>query len=304
MKNNKDDLTVLNQIYKPNKYIIKGKVKILKCNNQDVVIKPKNSYNNNLVEIHKYLKSRDFNNFVPIIDYNRENYFVYPYIIEDKIPYEQKTNELAKTVAIMHAKTSYFKDVNESTFDEIYNNINNNIDYLTEYYSKMYDDIFLKRYYTPFENLFIDSYSKISNVLLFSKSELDIWYELASEKKTQRVSLVHNDLKNDHYLKGDEDYLISFDKSKIDTPVLDLYKFYKNEYDSVNFSEILKTYLYHFELNEDELKLFFILISIPDEFKYTLNNYNDVKNFYKIINYINITEELIRPYYSNYEKEE
>ena len=297
------DLEVINKVYNPYKYIIKGNVKVLKCHDKDYVIKKKDDLNK-LMDTHQYLKSRGFVNFVPIIDADRKEYYVYPYIHEDKIPYEQKNNELAKTAAILHAKTTYFKDVSESTFDNIYNDINNNIDYLNLYYSKLYDDIFYKRYYTPFENLFIDSYSKINNALGFSKSELDIWYQMVSEKKNQRVSLIHNDLKNEHFLKSDEDYLISFDRSKVDTPVLDLYKFYQNEYDKCNFSEIFKTYIYHYALSDDELKLFFVLISIPKELKLTSNNYDNVRNFYHILNYINKSEELIRPYYSNNEEEE
>ena len=303
MKNDDYNLSIINKMYKPYKYIIKGNIKILKCNNCDYVIKKRDTHDN-LTNTHNYLKSRGFNNYVPIIDANRNGYHVYPYIIENKVPYEQKSNDLAKLSALMHAKTSYIKDVNQSTFDNIYNDIDNNIEYLKEYYSKLYDDTFYKRYYNPFESLFMDTYSKINNALVFSKSELDSWYQLVESKKSERVSLVHNDLRNDHLLKGEEDYLISFDKSKIDTPVLDLYNFYQNEYNKVNFSEVLKTYLYHNELTSDELKLFFILISIPKEIKLEKNNYNNLKNYYNILDYINKSEELIRPYYSDYEKEE
>lgn len=292
---------VINKIYKPYKYTIKGKVRILNCQNEDIVLKPKND---KLIKTHNYMASRGFNNFVEIKDINRDKYFVYPFVYENSIPYEQKGNDLAKTIAILHAKTSYFKDIDENTFDQIYYDIDNNIEYAKEYYSKLYDDIFAKKYYSPFEMIFMDIYSKINNACLFCKNELDKWYETCAEKKSKRVALLHNNLKLDHFIKGEEDYLISFDNAKIDTPVLDLVKFYKNEFNNLDFKEVFKTYTYHFDLTDEEYKLFFILISIPDVIKIDNNTYNDVSKICYLKNYLNKTEELIRPYYSEDEKEE
>lgn len=296
-----NDLTRINELYRPYKYTIKGNVKILNCPKEDIVIKPKND---KVLETHKYLESRGFNNFVEIKDINRDKYYIYPYIYETKEPLEQKANDMMKTVAILHAKTSYFKDVDESTFDNIYNDIDNNIEYIKDYYSKLYDEIFMKEYFNPFESIFIDTYSKINNACLFCKNELDIWYNLSSDKKSKRVVLLHNNLKLDHFLKGSDDYLISFDNAKIDTPVLDLVKFYKNEYDNLDFNELFKTYTYHFDLTNDEYKLFFILISIPDLIKITTDNKNNLIQIINLKNYLDKTERLIRPYYSENNEEE
>lgn len=298
---NNDAFLNISNIYKPYKYTIKGNVKILNCKDEDIVLKPKSEM---ILKTHNYLKSRGFNNYVEVKDINRDKYFIYPYKYQDSIPYEQKGNDMAKLVALMHAKTSYFKDVDDNVFDNIYNDIDNNINYLKDYYSKMYDDIFMKDYYNPFENLFMDIYSKINNALLFSKNELDSWYQLTDIKKSKRVSLLHNDLKLEHFLKSDEDYLISFDKAKFDTPVLDLVKFYKNEYINLDFKNVFKTYLYHFDLTEDEYKLFFILISIPDQIKITDSNIDNVRKISDLYLYLIKTEELIRPYYSEDQKEE
>ena len=95
-----------------------------------------------------------------------------------------------------------------------------------------------------------------------------------------------------------------FDKSKIDTPILDLVTFYKREYDRINFEEFFEKYLYSFNLNDDELKLFFTFISMPWEIKVTDNIFADTSNLSTMINYLNKTENLIRPYYSDDEKEE
>ena len=300
MKQN-NDLEVINQIYRPYKYTIKGKVKILKCHNNDVVIKPKNPL---VHERYNYLNARGFNNYIPIIDSDRSKYDIFPFIYENDIPYQQKANDLGRVVALLHAKTSYNKDVNQSVYDDIYNNITNNCDYIKDYYSRLYDEIFLLKYHKPHEIMFIDNYSKINNTILFSREEIEKWYTLVSEKKNQRVALIHNNLKLDHYLKSDNDYLISFDNSRFDTPVIDLVKLYKEEYNKVNFSEVLNNYLYHFSFNDDELKLFFILITVLDEVHFDEDNFTNLNRVYNLCNYINKTEELVRPYYSQNEEKE
>lgn len=291
----------INKIYKPYKYKIIKNIKVLNCQNEDIVLKPKNE---NVLKVHNYLSSRGFENYVKIKDINRDKYYIYPYIYENNIPYEQKGNDMAKVVALMHAKTSYFKDVDESTFDSLYFDIDNNIEYVKGYYSKLYDDIFIKRYYSPTEMIFMDMYSKINNACLFCKSELENWYNISLDKKSKRVAMLHNNLKLDHFVKADDDYLISFDTAKIDTPVLDLVKFYKNEYNNLDFKKLFKTYTYHYELNEDEYKLFFILISIPDVIDINKNTFDSLSKVCNLKNYLNKTEELIRPYYSEDEKEE
>lgn len=296
-----NDLEVINQIYRPYKYTIKGKVKILKCSDNNIVIKPKNPL---VHDRYNYLNARGFNNYLPIIDINRSNYDVFPYVYEDNIPYQQKANDLARVVALLHAKTSYNKDVNQSVYDDIYNSVINNCDYIKEYYSRLYDEIFHLKYHKPHEIMFIDNYSKINNTILFSRNELEKWYMLVSDKNNQRVALIHNNLKLEHYLKSDNDYLISFDNSRFDTPVIDLVKLYKEEYNKVNFSEVLNNYLYHYSFNDDELKLFFVLITVLDEVHFDKDNFTNLKQIYNLCNYINKTEDLVRPYYSQDEEKE
>ena len=295
-----DDLKIINKLFKPYKYTIKGKTKILSCADKDYVIKPKC---HDLESTYRYLSSRGFDYYVPLVDSNRDNYDVFPYVYDNNVPYEQKGSDLARITSLLHAKTSYNKKVDASTYDNIYHDILNNCEYLEDYYSKMYDDMFLFKYHKPHEIMFLDFYSKINNAIGFCKKELESWYQIVSDKTDQRVSLIHNNLKVEHLLSDDKDYLISFDKAKIDTPVLDLVNLYKNEYDNLEFSEVFKTYLYHFNLNEDEQKLFFILISLPEEITFSSNNFDNVKKIYNLNNYINKTEKLMRPYYFTEEEE-
>ena len=300
MQNNR--LSHVTNIYKPDKITIKGNVYILTLDDdKKIVLKEKN---NNVIKAYNYLESRNIDCFVPIIDKNRDTFYVYPYLVDNNTLKEQKALDMAKTVGLMHAKTSFFKDVDKGKYDDIYESVLNNINYIKEYYSDLYDSIIFKEYYNPFENLFIDYYSKINNACDFSLNELEKWHGLTLDKGKQRVALVHNNLRLSHFIESDNNYLISFDKSKIDSPIIDLVIFYKNEYNNVNFVEVFEKYLYSFNLNEDELDLFFSLISLPWKVSVTNNHFLDTSKLYELIHYLNKTEELIRPYYSNDEKEE
>ena len=113
-----------------------------------------------------------------------------------------------------------------------------------------------------------------------------------------RVCLVHNNLELDHYIKNKDEYLISWDNYIIDTPILDIVKLYKNVYITKNFSEALKIYLEKFPLVENEKKLLFIMLVMPNELKLNNDELNNVNIVRKYLDYIYKTENLIRPYYS------
>jgi len=300
MKN--DDFSLINQLYKPYKYTRKGKIVILHSSDGAFILKPKNT---NLNKTRSYLDSCGFNNYIKPVDKNiHTSYDVYPKVEDLSASNEQKAHNLCRVVGLLHSKTSCFKDVDQNKYDNIYNDINETLIYLENYYSDLYDEIFPREYFNPFEELFMDYYSKINNVIYFGKNELENWYSMVADKKNTRVSVVHNNLEIDHLIKSDDDYLISFDNAIIDTPVLDLVKFYKKEYIKIDFSSWFKEYLYYNHLSDDELKLFFILVSIPDEIKITSSNIDNVTQITKLINYINKTEDLIRPYYAKNEVEE
>ena len=76
--------------------------------------------------------------------------------------------------------------------------------------------------------------------------------------------------------------------------------FFKKEYLNINFSDFYEKDLYTSQLNNDEQKLFFILISIPND-SFTKND--ELENFINScsqIKYLEYCEKLIRPYYPEY----
>ena len=157
------------------------------------------------------------------------------------------------------------------------------------------DNVFI----TPSGNLLLNNSSKIFDALTFLKKEIDEWYKLVMDDTNMRVSLVHNNLELEHYIKNENDYLISWDNYIFDTPILDIVKLYKNVYLTMDFSEPLKIYLEKFPLNEKEKKLLFIMLVLPDELVLTTNEVENVFKVRKYLDYIYKTENLIKPYYTN-----
>lgn len=290
-----DSIEILKKIYKPYRYTIKGNVKVLHTTSGDFIVKKKE---NNIKEIYGYLKSRYFENFPKLIDESRSDVNVFEYLEDTPMPKEQKATDMIDLVALLHNKTTYHKVVTDDTFKNIYENIKNNIDYLNNTYSILTDRIHSIEYMSPSQYMLINNSSKIFSCLNFCQSELDNWYELVKEEKKQRVSLIHNNLSLDHFVKSDKDYLISWDKSRIDNPTLDIITFYKNNYYDIDFETIFNSYNNKYPLSESEKKLLFIVISLPDNIELSSNEFENCKKISNMIDYIEKTENLIRPYYS------
>ena len=294
-------LEVLKEIYKPYRYTIKNKVTIIETTSGDFVIKEKH---NNIGKLYNYLSIRNFNNFPSLIDETRKDINVFKYLEDTYEPLEQKYDDLITLVASLHNKTCFYKEVSEDNYKTIYENVLNNINYLKSYYENLYDTYFKEVYSSPSNYMFLRNYNKISDALEFCKSNLEEWYNLVKDLKEIRVVLLHNNLDISHFIKSDKDYLISWDNYKFDTPVLDIVNLYKKEYLKINFEEYLKKYLELFPLLEYEKKLFFILIVLPPKMGEYDSEFKKCENMGKFLDYIFKTERLVRPYYSNENKEE
>ena len=292
-------IEVLKSIYKPYRYTIKGKTTLLETTNGDFIIKEKNK---DINELYSYLISRGFDSFPRLVDASRRDVYVYEYIEDIKMPKEQKCDDLIDTIASLHNKTSYFKEVSEDNYKAIYEDIKSNISYLKNYYDTLYEMGFRQVYMSPSTYEFMRNFHKIMASLNFCETELDNWYETIKGETKTRVAVVHNNLNLNHFLERDKNYLISWDNYMIDTPVIDLVHLYKNEYQNMNFENSLERYMYKFPLLESEQKLLFILLALPPEVKKEENEFAKCREFSKVLDYVFKTEKLIRPYYSKNEE--
>jgi len=241
--------------------------------------------NDKLIELYDYLDSRGFNNYPEIIDVD-EKYIKSKYIQENKNFELINGSELIKTIALLHSKTVEYKDVSKNKYKKIYEKILGNIEYLNKYYESLVSKIEEEVFMSPSHYLFIRNYSIIDSALKYSLENLKKWFKLVENNSKERVCIVHNNLSSDHFIKGDKNYLCSFDNYLVDTPILDLYKFYKKEGYKLEFKKLLNIYEESFKLLDSEKLLLKILISIPpkiEEVKDEYDNCINIKNSYDYI---------------------
>ena len=252
----------------------------------------KNKTNNNVSELFNYLNSRSFDSYPEITDED-ENTYTMKYIESNDYYEVTKGVELIKTISELHYKTIFYKDVSKNKYRNIYNKISDNIEYLKKYYLGLIESIENEVYMSPSHYLIARNYSSIDSSLEFASRELKKWFNLVSNKTKERVCIIHNNLSLNHFIKQGKNYLISWDKHTVDTPILDLYNFYKKEGYKLDFNYLLNIYNENLELLKEEKILLNILISIPpkieeleDEYKNTINIKNTLDYIYSGINIV------------------
>lgn len=293
-------LEVLKKIYRPYRYTILGKSVLLNTTSGDFVVKEKG--NKDIKELYAYLNSRNFTCFPKLIEDSRSDVNVYEYISGVSMPEEQKALDLIEAVAGLHNKTTFYKTITVDDFKAIYDNIKNNIVYLKNDYNRMYEEIKKEIYMSPSHYSLIRNIYKVFAALEFAENELDVWFSLVKEETKKRVSLIHNKLSLEHFIKSNEDYLISWEDYRTDTPIMDLVNFYQKDFFTIHFDVVLSKYFEKVHLSEDEKKLFFIIISIPKKIEFSGDEFKDCKMVRESLDYIFVTEELVRPYYAVQEK--
>lgn len=281
---------------KPNCYRKNGNVTIVDSKTGRYVIKEKREDINR--NIYKYLESRNFNYYPKIISDEEDRYQVSEYVEEIEMPEDQKMLDMIELISLLHYKTTHYKEVDEDDYKKIYEDIMNNVDYLRSYYIDVISVIETKVYMSPAEYLLARNISKIFASIEFCRGELEKWYALVKDKRKQRLVVLHNNLELNHFIRNNNSYLISWDKSKIDIPIFDLYKLYKKHALDFDFEVIFRTYEKNYPLLEEERKLLFILITLPDKIEFNDSVYEMCKKISKQIDTIYKTEILLSPYYS------
>ena len=246
-------------------------------------------------QILNYLKSRSFDYLPFFLNNQDESYQLTNYIEDLNIPKEQKILDLIKLVALLHSKTTHYKEIDLDYYKKIYEDLDNNLNYLYIYYTDLITIIESKVYMSPSELLLARNITKIYDTISENKKRLDYWHENIKEKRKERRVVLHNNLKLEHFLESDTSYLVSWDKSKIGSPIFDLYKLYQNHALEFDFKTILNEYENIYPLLKEEKELLFILISQIDLVNFDDSEYINCKKISKMIDKIYKTEMLILP---------
>lgn len=276
---------------KPKQYRKFGKAFLINTNNGKFIIKEKVRDNNS--NIFKYLDSRSFNYYPKIVSNDMDDYEITEYIEEIPTPSEQKIVDMVDLITLLHNKTTFYKEVDEADYKKTYEDIKNNTEYLMSYYNDIISVIESKIYMSPSEYLLARNISKIFGAISFCNNEIDEWLEIVKDKKKQRLVVLHNNLELDHFLKNKNSYLISWNKSKIDIPIFDLYKLYRKHGLEYDFENILNHYESHYPLLLEEKKLLFILMSLPIKIEFDKSEYAMCKLISDEIDLLYKTEKLV-----------
>ena len=263
-----------------------------------IVETPDNSFvykdNINNYDTYNYLETRDFHNFPRCLNDKDANYTLTEYINSRDIPNEQKLNDLIHLSGILHRKTLYNKEVDIDKIKEIYESITNEADYLMKYYEDLNNYIDTIVFMSPSEYLLVSNIDLFYYLLTFVKVEINNWYNFLKEKKTLRYSMIHNNLSLAHLLVSDREYLVSWDKAKIDMPVLDLVKIYQDNYYDLDLEYLIREYQKEVAITENEYLFFLIRLAIPKRIEFTKNTYLDCYNINKYIVYLSKIASLVQ----------
>lgn len=275
------------------KITIRNNVTIIDTGTNKLVIKKRDK---DLNRLYKYLSSRAFDYYPKIIS-QTNNYDIYEYIEEVDISIEEKAMDIIKILTLLHSKTTFYKDIDDDTYKEIYESITDRVEYLSNYYDDITTIIESEEYMSPSNYLFIRNVTKVFQALNYCKYNIDKWYDIIKEKKRVRIVNIHNNLDMDHYIvSSNHPVLISWNKSKKDMPIYDLVNMYKKYYNKLDFYDLLKNYEHNYPLFPEEKILLFILISVPPKINFDTTEYHmclRVKEFY---DYIFTSEKLIDDY--------
>lgn len=278
--------------YKPYRITKKKNVTIIDSTSGSYVIKEKKD--NKINKAYSYLISRSFDYFPELQGEMRSDVNVFQYVEKVNMPVEQKALDMMELVALLHNKTTYYKEITEDKYKEIYDNLKNNIIYTKNYYDNMYNILIEETYMSPSHYLFMRNIYKVFAALDYTLNELDVWYDSTKDDLKERVAFIHNNLEVEHFIKNKKGYLVSWEKSKIDSPILDLITFYQKEYMNFDFESLFRKYLKNYPLKDNEQKLLFIVISIPPLINLEGKEMNVTRDIRKKLDYIFKTENLIK----------
>ena len=251
------------------------------------------------IKIIEFLLNRNFKGIPKILDI-RKNIMLREYLEDVDVPEETKMKDLISLVATMHLKTSFYKEIDEVKYKELYENIYNNLIYLNDYYKDLIDIIETKVFMSPSEYLLALNITLIFDSINYSKEKIKDWYEIINnkDKNRMRVCVINNDLSLNHFYDEKEGYLTNWNKSRIDMPIFDLYKLYIRTGSEYDFIDLLKKYEKIYPLKNYELLLFYILISIPNKIEFNLNEFDMCNRIQKEIDKLIKSSNIIKNYRS------
>lgn len=256
-----------------------------------------------ILGMYNYLNSRGFE-YLPRLEYCDNVGYVYDYVNDTSTPKEQKMSDLVKLDALLHNKTVYYKDLSIDEIKEIYERLMKKINDTFSYYDDLVTMIEGKVFMSPSEYMLVRNCSSIFSCINFCHKTLDEWYELESSIPKKRTVLLHNNLSPNHLIKSDKNILISWNHATYDLPIYDFIKLYKNNYSKYDFNELYKEYEKKFPLLDEEKKLMYVILFIPERISFDKDEFLSTIKVSELCNYLFTTDRLFMEHEAKNTKKE
>lgn len=273
--------------------------KITKVDDSIIVITPLGQFvfKDADINIYNYLLSRGFDYFPKIVDYN-DTTIMFEYVENISCKFEQKAQDYIKLLSLLHFKTSYYKKTNIDEYKAIYEDIHNKLKDVINYYNSLINIIESKEYMSPAEYLVARNITNIFMLIDYGFKELEEWFKLVKNSNKKRVVTLYNKIDLNNMIEGiNSSYLTDYNNLSEGLPIFDLCNFFKKYCLKIDFTSSINKYQKIFKLSNEELKLLFVLISIPEKIviKNSINSISTIKNqikkIYIIIDFLNSKEE-------------
>lgn len=263
-------------------------IDILTTDKDKLVLKEGSNFN-----IYEYLRLKKFNNFPDYLTNNDDPFELTEYLNNSSVPDEQRIEDLIYLVSILHTKTTFYKNVDSDKIKKIYEDLRNKQDYLYNYYLTMQDTIEMEVYMSPSHYLLIRNISNFYKCIIKSKEFIEKWYQQVKDSKKMRYCMTHGNLDRNHLIENENIYLISWNHAKIGIPVYDLESIYRLNQEKIDLIDLLDVYQTKYELKESEKYLLFSLISLPDKIEIQDNEYDNVRETLKVVEYVNKVKKIL-----------
>lgn len=274
-----------------NKYNKNGSVCFIDTSSGRFCLKKKKD--DKVFDTISYLKSKRFKNFLDIVSSREDDFLLTRYIDNKIFIKEDKAYELIYLVSMLHNCTTFYKSISLDEVKCFYEEKTKEIVYLKNYYDNLCYMLDSDNFISPSKFLLLKNISLIFLSLDLASDYLNKWYEIMKTKSSKRMVLNHNNLDLSHILIEDISYLINWEHSSFDSPIVDLVCFFKRECLNVDVDILFDIYLSRYQLFIEEYYLLFVYLLIPEKVCFKDLEIENTKYIYELINYFSFCYKFV-----------
>ena len=244
------------------------------------------SHNIDIDKLFRYFKVINFVGYIYPIKVT-DDYELYRYYSDCSLDVYDKAKEIINTLVDLHTKSYSFFEYSPSEKEKIYDLYNEKIDKCFSYYLNLQDSIEEMEIIKPSYYLLLNNVSKFYKLLNLSKNYLDKFYN--SDNNHYREALLVGNTVFSNFSFSDKKYFIDWDESRRDLLVWDFIFFYKENYKYIDAIGLYDYYNSKISLSDNELNLFFTIISIPEVIDFSGTEFTNTIRVRDTINYVDTT---------------